>query len=166
MLMQRVEKALAARLDTLVVLESLRRQEGIINASFQELLAKELSGTMRNADVHRMNRIRSEVDQVQQAKLAAEKAYGLLRDRNERDIALYFQQRSRDFTAIVAKFAESQAALHNSIADVWLSMARKAGAEVGDLREDLADVDMADLVRCSVPAADRWWKAVHLRSVC
>ena len=61
---QRVEKALAARLDALVVLESLRRQEGIINASYQQLLAKELSGAMRNADVVRMNRVREEVDQV------------------------------------------------------------------------------------------------------
>jgi hypothetical protein len=62
--LQRVEKALAARLDALVVLESLRRQEGVINASYQQLLAKELGGVMGNADVLRMNRVREEVDQV------------------------------------------------------------------------------------------------------
>lgn len=143
--LQRVEKALAARLDALVVLESLRRQEGVINASYQQLLAKEVSGTMRNSDVTRMNRVREEVDQVQQAKEAGEKAYAMLKSRNERDIHIYQTERSSAFSFMTLKFAEAQAALQDAVADVWEAMARSAGADADEMQAHLQGLSYADL---------------------
>lgn len=142
---QRVEKALAARVDALVVLESLRRQEGVINASYQQLHAKEVSGSMRNSDVTRMNRIRSEVDQVQQAKAAGEQAYSMLKDRNERDIQLYQSERSSAFSFMAFKFAEAQAALQDAVADVWEAMARRSGVDPDAMGDDMQGLAYADL---------------------
>ena len=144
-LVQRVEKALAARVDALVVLESLRRQEGVINASFQQLHAKEVSGSMRNSDVTRMNRIRAEVDQVQQAKAAGEQAYGMLKNMNERDIQLYQAERSTAFSFMTLKFAEAQAALQDAVAEVWEAMARRAGVEADVMQDDLQCLTYAEL---------------------
>lgn len=143
--MQRVEKALAARVDALVVLESLRRQESVINASYQQLHAKEVSGSMRNSDVTRMNRIRSEVDQVQQAKAAGEQAYSMLKDRNERDIQMYQTERSSAFAFMAFKFAEAQAALQEAVAEVWEAMARRSGVDPDAMDDDLQGLEYADL---------------------
>jgi hypothetical protein len=68
--------------------------------------------------------------QVQQAKAAGEKSYDLLKQRNERDIELYQTERNMAFCFMTLKLAEAQAALQGAVADVWESMATKAGADV------------------------------------
>lgn len=143
--MQRVEKALAARLNALVVLESLKRQEGIINATYQQLSAKERSGAMSNSDVRRMNRVRSETDQVQQAKEAGQRTFELLKNRNTRDIEWYRKGRAAQFRDMVARFADAQAALCGAAGDLWLAMATRTGADVAQAGPDLENVVLTDL---------------------
>lgn len=138
--LQRVEKALAARLNALVVLESLKRQEGIINASYNQLLAKERSGAMSNADVRRMNRVRAETDQIKQAKEAGERVFGLLKSRNTRDIDWYRKGRSAQFRVMVARFAQAQAAHQAALAELWLAMAVRSGYNLEGFGSDLDGV--------------------------
>lgn len=145
---QRVQKALAARIDALVVLESLRRQEAVIGAAFNELRAKELSGPMSNADVRKMNRARAEVDQVEQARNAGTEAYATARHRNERDLATYRRDRCRRMTEVVLRYADAQASASAVVGDVWLAMAHKLGADTTDAGPDLAALSLADLGPC------------------
>jgi hypothetical protein len=142
---QRVEKALDARLDALVVLETLKRQEGIITASYQMLLAKERAGNMTNSDVRRMNRVRSEVDQVGQAKAAGVRTLNLLKRRNERDISWYRKGRAEQFCSMVAEFSAAQEALQESQAELWLGMAARTGAHTVDAGEDLSGINLSEL---------------------
>jgi hypothetical protein len=143
--MQRVEKAMAARIDALVVLESLKQQEAVINAAYSQLHAKEVSGTMTNADVRRMNRARAEVDQVAQAREAGEAAYAKLRGRNERDLQLYRRDRCSKMAEMVLRYADAQAATNEVVGDVWLSMAHKLGADTATAGPDLAALALGEL---------------------
>ena len=142
---QRVEKALATRVDALVVLESLKRQEGTISALYSQLHAKERAGGMTNADVRRMNRARSEIDQVEQAKLAGERTLALLRRRNERDVAWYRAGRAQQFQLMVAQLAEAQAAYQSALGDLWLAMAARTGASTAGAGADLSGVVLSEL---------------------
>lgn len=142
---QRVEKALAARIDALVVLASLKRQRGIIAAAYTEMLAKERTGSMSDSDVRRMNRVRSETDQVKQAIEAGERTLELLTKRNQRDIAWYRAGRTAQLCTMVSELAASQAAFQESQAQLWLAMAARVGAQTEGLGEHLEGISLADL---------------------
>lgn len=142
---QRVGKALDARIDALVVLEALKRQQAVIEAQFKALHAKEAAGSMSNAEVRRMNRARAETDQVEQAKAAGERTHGLMARRNRRDAAWYRATREHQFAALVLQFAEAQAALQAALGELWLGMASRTGAARGDYGPDLEDVVLDDL---------------------
>ena len=143
--LQRVEKALAARVDALVVLESLKRQQAVISALYSQLQAKERTGSMTNTDVRRMNRARSEVDQVEQAKQAAEGMLSLRKRRNARDVQWYRAGRAQQFCLMVLQLADAQAALQATLGDLWLGMASRTGAVTSGLGDDLAGLSLSDL---------------------
>lgn len=143
--MQRVEKALAARLNALVVLESLKRQESIINATYNQLLGKERSGAMSNTDVRRMNRVRSETDQIKQAKEAGERIFSLLKARNTRDIDWYRHGRTVQFREMVSRFAQAQAAQQEALSELWVAMAVRTGSNLEGVGSDLGGVMLSML---------------------